>query len=118
VMALVGGIAGTGAGYYSGNYQVNGRNYNYSGYSSTVGSMVSSANVSSAMRAGEINVAALEANMLMDNTILPGEIYGGLFEFDAGKPLMPNTPVRYTVTIPVGTETHQLNLAVRREKVQ
>ena len=116
--AILGGIAGAAGGYYAGTVHVNGNHYNYSGYNSGVGAALASSNVNSAMVAGEINVAALENAMLMDNTILPGEAYGGVFVFDAAKVSSIKNPRSYRVNFKVGNDVHQFDLLVTREQVK
>ncbi|MCM5559157.1 hypothetical protein [Pleomorphomonas sp. JP5] len=115
-LAILGGVAGVASGYYSGSGTVNGQHYTYSGYNGAAGSAIAGANVRSAAAEGEINVAALENNMLMDNTILPGESYGGAFVFDAAKVAKTSDPKQYTITFKIGPDVHKIQLAVTKEK--
>ncbi|WP_126539681.1 hypothetical protein [Oharaeibacter diazotrophicus] len=117
-LAIIGGVAGAAGGYYAGSVNVNGNNYNYSGYNSGVGAALASSNINAATTAGELNVAALENTMLMDNTILPGESYGGLFQFDPAKVAKLTDPKNYIVNFRVGRDLHQIRLTMKREKVQ
>ena len=118
VGALLGGAIGAASGSYSGYGQVNGRNFSYSGYNSGVAAANASALSSAAATAGEINVAALENNMLQDNTILPGEVYGGAFVFD--KPSVTDTmaPKHYVFTIKVGDDTHVVQVNISSKKIR
>ncbi len=117
-LALFGGMAGAASGYYSGSGNVNGNHYSYSGYNSAVGSAVANANIRSAALEGELNVAALESNMLMDNTILPGESYGGAFVFDPAKVKKSSYPKQYTINFKIGNDVHKIQLVVTKEKAQ
>ncbi|WP_370675390.1 hypothetical protein [Pleomorphomonas sp. PLEO] len=117
-LALIGGLAGAAGGYSSGSGTVNGYHYSYSGYNSAAGSALASENIRSATLEGELNVAALENNMLMDNTILPGESYGGAFVFDAAKVNKLSDPKQYTINFKIGTDVHKIQLSVTKEKVQ
>lgn len=117
-LALIGGMAGAASGYYSGSGSVNGYHYSYSGYNSGVGAAVANANIRSAAIDGELNVAALENNMLMDNTILPGESFGGAFVFDAAKVKKTSDPKQYTINFKIGSDVHKIQLAVTKEKAK
>lgn len=117
-LAILGGVAGAAGGYYSGSGNVNGHHFSYSGYSSAAGSALASENIRSAAAEGEINVAALENNMLMDNTILPGESYGGAFVFDAAKVTKLSDPKQYTINLKIGPDIHKIQLVVTKEKAK
>lgn len=117
-LAILGGVAGAASGYYSGSGNVNGYHYSYSGYNSAAGSAIAAENIRSATIEGELNVAALENNMLMDNTILPGESYGGAFVFDAAKVAKLSDPKQYTINFKIGADVHKIQLTVTKEKAQ
>lgn len=65
--------------------------------------------VSNAVVAGQANMAALEQTVMKDNTLLPGEWYGGQLHFappeaDAGG------AKTYKITIPVGADVHEVEV--------
>jgi hypothetical protein len=94
-----------------GAYQVN-----TTGYSPTANA-IAQANASAqneAMIAGTIergqqNMAALERGVIKDNTMLPGEWYGGQLHV---APLVSSSdgPKVYSITITVGTDRHEINI--------
>lgn len=69
-----------------------------------------SANFAAISAQGEQNLAALEHNILKDNTVLPGEWYGGTVVFDPPQSTDgASTP--YTLTVSFGEEEHEFQIS-------
>ncbi len=88
--------------------------YRWTSYNPGAGAAVAAAGgaatgaaVAGTLAQGEANVAALEGSMLMDNTIMPGETYGGAMVF---QPIQadPGATVAkaYVIRIQVGSDVH------------
>jgi hypothetical protein len=59
---------------------------------------------------GAQNLQALEALAIKDNTLLPGETYGGRLAIQG--PEADNTPARsYTLVLPVGSDVHEFHIS-------
>jgi hypothetical protein len=120
---LVGLAAGAGAasaasaGYYNqrsvvttprgATYQVN-----TTGYSPTAAAIAQSnvaanneAMIATTLEQGQRNMAALEQTAIKDNTLLPGEWYGGRLELAAP---IGSERKTYTITITLGSERHEI----------
>jgi hypothetical protein len=125
--ALATGVAAAGnaysasrAGYYNSNstvytprgtYQVN-----TTGYSPTAAAIAQShANaqnaemISATIERGQANLATLERGVIKDNTLMPGEWYGGQLHI---APLVSgDTPTKtYNISILVGPDRHEINI--------
>jgi hypothetical protein len=127
-MAIIGGLAAganaysaSQAGYYRntttvttprGNvYQVQSR-----GYSPTANAIAQSnaaaqneAMISGIVEQGQQNMAALEQGVIKDNTLLPGEWYGGQLHL---QPLSRDGegPKQYSIALLVGNERHEIDV--------
>lgn len=60
---------------------------------------------------GEINIAILENVMLKDNTVMPGEIYGGVIQFQGAAYSSHSDERSYRLVIPVGNDMHTFYLS-------
>ena len=126
--AIIGGLAAganaysaSRAGYYNqtstvhtprGSYQVQ-----TTGYSPTAAAIAQSnasaqneAMIAATIERGQQNMAALEQGVMKDNTLLPGEWYGGQLhlqplsnEGDAAK--------TYSITLRVGSDRHEIDIS-------
>jgi hypothetical protein len=127
--AIIGGLAAganaysaSRAGYYNqsstvvtprgGVYQVN-----TTGYSPTANVIAQSnaaaqneAMIGSMIERGQQNMAALEQGIIKDNTLMPGEWYGGQLVL---QPLNSDSdgPKNYTIALLVGTERHEVDIS-------
>jgi hypothetical protein len=127
--AIIGGLAAganaysaSRAGYYNqsstvvtprgGVYQVN-----TSGYSPTANAIAQSnaaaqneAMIGSMIERGQQNMAALEQGIIKDNTLMPGEWYGGQLVL---QPLSSDGdgPKTYTISLLVGSDRHEIDVS-------
>ncbi|MDI4655562.1 hypothetical protein [Xanthobacter autotrophicus] len=124
---LVGVAAGANAaaasrsGYYTNTSQVYSRygtaTVVTNGYSPTANA-VAQANasyqnaqmVNSAVERGQQNLATLEREVLKDNTMMPGEWYGGQVVFDPPQTSTGDQKA-YRITISVGGERHEVDVS-------
>jgi hypothetical protein len=122
VAAGANAAAASQAGYYHSNatvYSPGGvRNVSISGYSPTAAAIAQSnaaaqndAMIASVVERGQQNMAMLERNVIKDNTLLPGEWYGGLVVFDPPEGEGEKT---YQITVQVGSDTHHIEVAQNR----
>ena len=94
-----------------GTYQVN--TVGYSPTANAVAQANASAQneaiISATIERGQQNMAALERGVIKDNTMLPGEWYGGQLHV---APLISSSdgPKMYSITIMVGTDRHEINI--------
>jgi hypothetical protein len=127
-VAIVGGLAAganaysaSRAGYYNrtstvstprGTYQVH-----TTGYSPTANAIAQSnaaaqndAMISGIVEQGQQNMAALEQGIIKDNTLLPGEWYGGQLHL---QPLSREgeDAKQYSIALLVGTERHEIDIS-------
>jgi hypothetical protein len=59
---------------------------------------------------GQRNLAQLEQSVIKDNTLLPGEWYGGQLHFQKPSRLEGDNGAKtYSISIRVGSDTHQIN---------
>ncbi len=111
------------AGYYNANATVVGpggvRNVSISGYDPTAAAIAQAqaaaqndAMIANTIERGRQNLDTLERSVIKDNTLLPGEWYGGQLVFD---PSDGDIRKNYQITIQVGPDTHQIDIA--RERV-
>ncbi|MEP9349173.1 hypothetical protein [Xanthobacter sp. KR7-225] len=124
---LVGVAAGANAaaasrsGYYTNTSQVYSRygtaTVVTSGYSPTANA-IAQANASyqnaqmidAAVARGQANLANLERDVIKDNTMMPGEWYGGQVVFDPPQTTTGNQKA-YRITINVGGERHEVDVS-------
>lgn len=132
--AILTGVA-AGANAYSasragyGNYSAttmssSGRTYNTSGtfYSPTAAAIAqgnaaaqNDAMISSTIERGQQNMAMLEQAVIKDNTLLPGEWYGG--QLHLSPPANPSQgPKTYSITLLVGGERHVIDVSQVAER--
>jgi hypothetical protein len=64
--------------------------------------------IASAVETGQRNLEALERSAIKDNTLLPGEWYGGQLQFDP--PSGDDEQKNYVITIQIGNDAHQINV--------
>jgi len=126
--AFIGGLAvaansysASRAGYYNntstvstprGTYRVN-----TTGYSPTAAAIAQTnaaaqneAIIAITIEQGQRNMADLERGVIKDNTLLPGEWYGGQLHF---QPLNSDAdgPKRYSITIVIGSDRHEIEIS-------
>jgi hypothetical protein len=63
--------------------------------------------ISSAVETGQRNLANLEHTVIKDDTLLPGEWYGGQLQFE---PPNGSAPKDHSITVQIGTDTHLINV--------
>jgi len=127
--AVLVGVAAAGnaasaanAGYYHSNSTVitprgGVYNVNTTGYNPTAASIAQNraaaqneAMVSATIERGQANLAALESSVIKDNTLMPGEWYGGQLHI---QPLVSQgaaSTKTYQITINVGPERHEFRI--------
>ena len=128
VIAAIGvGLAAAGnsmsaanAGYYHANSTVytprGAYMVNTTGYSPTAAAIAqtnaSAQNaqmIGATIEQGQANMTALEGTVIKDNTLLPGEWYGGALYLQP--PSSDDGPVKiYTITVSVGTDRHEISV--------
>lgn len=115
-------ISAASAGNYSGTAVVNtprGAAFvNYQGYNPAAAAIAqdraaaqNDAMIANVVETGQRNLAALEQTVIKDDTLLPGEWYGGQLQFDAPEGSGPKT---YTITVPINGDTHQFEVVQAR----
>lgn len=108
------------AGYYSGSGTIRGpygmSHVTYSGYDPTAASIArtqaaiqNDIMITRAVERGQSNLAQLENTILKDNTVFPGEWYGGQLRFERPK---TGHPKSYLITVPVGADVHRISVSV------
>jgi hypothetical protein len=123
--ALATGLAAAGnsmsaanAGYYNGTATVYGprgvSTVNVSGYDPTAAAIAQNraaaqndAMIANTIATGQRNMDVLERSAIKDNTLLPGEWYGGQLQFDAPG---GSGAKSYVITLPVGGDVHQIEV--------
>lgn len=110
------------AGYYNSNSTVTtprGNTYQVAttGYSPTAAAIAQSnaaiqneAMISSTLEYGQRNLAALERGVIKDNTLLPGEWYGGQLHLQAPATPKSGAAKTYSLTLNVGSDRHQIDI--------
>jgi hypothetical protein len=129
VAALATGLAAAGnsmsaanAGYYNANATVYGsggiRNVSITGYDSRAAAIAQSnaavqneAMIASTIERGRQNLDVLERSVIKDNTLFPGEWYGGQLVFE---PPEGDADKNYQITIQVGPDLHQIDISQER----
>jgi hypothetical protein len=111
--------AASNAGYYHGNAAVSGpygvSHVSYTGYNPTAAAiaqtnvaMQNEAMIDNAVEAGKRDMAMLENTIIKDDTIMPGEWYGGTVQFDP--PGGSSWPKTFTISVEVGSELHEVQV--------
>ncbi len=108
------------AGYYNANSTVYTSRGAYqvhtTGYSPTAAAIAQSnasaqnaEMISATIERGQQNLALLEQGVIKDNTLMPGEWYGG--QLHIAPVASDETPVKsYTISVLVGSERHEINI--------
>lgn len=110
----------SGAGYYNSNSTVYTQRGVYqvstTGYSPTAAAIAqTNANaqnaemISATIERGQANMAMLERGIIKDNTLMPGEWYGGLLHL---QPLVSGdgSQKTYTISVLVGSDRHEITI--------
>jgi hypothetical protein len=63
--------------------------------------------ISGVIERGQQNLASLESEVIKDNTMMPGEWYGGQLQFD---PPQSDGVRSYRITIQIGAERHEVDI--------
>jgi hypothetical protein len=112
--------AASQAGYYNANATVSGprggvSNVSIHGYDPTAAAIAQSnaaaqndAMIASTIENGRRNLDVLEKAVIKDNTLFPGEWYGGQVQFD---PLNDNVGKTIVISIQVGSDLHQIEVS-------
>jgi hypothetical protein len=67
--------------------------------------------VNAAIRGGDSNLAALEREVIKDNTLLPGEWYGGTLHVQPPADGSDSSaPKRYSIAMTIGPDTHTIDV--------
>jgi hypothetical protein len=114
-------VSASRAGYYNsqstvytprGNYTVN-----TTGYSPTANAIAQAnaaaqneAMISATVERGQANLANLERGVIKDNTLLPGEWYGGQVHIQPLASDDSSDGRTYTIALAVGTDRHEINI--------
>ena len=115
--------AASRSGYYNATGTVYGpggvRTFNVSGYSPTANAIATArasaeneAMIANVVETGRRNMDALEENVIKDNTLMPGEWYGGQLHFD---PPAHDSEKAFRIAVRVGGEVHEID--VKHEQV-
>lgn len=67
--------------------------------------------VDNAVASGQMNLAALEQNVIKDNTVMPGEWVGGQLHIEPPQADAAGGPKAYVITVPVGGEVHEITVS-------
>ncbi|WP_439360975.1 hypothetical protein [Bradyrhizobium sp. DASA03007] len=67
--------------------------------------------IASTVEAGQRNMAILEQSVIKDNTLMPGEWYGGQLHLAPPVASDGGGPKTYTVVITVGADRHVIDIA-------
>jgi hypothetical protein len=120
-------VSASQAGYYrsdstvttprGGTYQVQ-----TTGYSPTAAAIAQSnaaaqneAMVSNTIAQGQQNLAVLEQSVIKDNTLMPGEWYGGLLHLEPPVTARSDTAKTYSIALLVGGDSHQIDVVQERQ---
>lgn len=106
-------------GYYSGNATVYGprgvSTVHVSGYSPVANAIAqdraasqNEAMIAGAIEQGQANLAALEGTIIKDNTVMPGEWYGGALVFDAPQ---DDGGKNFQISVQIGSDRHEFNVS-------
>jgi hypothetical protein len=111
-------MSAANAGHYNTSATVYGPNgistVNVSGYDPAAAAIAqqnaavqNEAMIASAVETGQRNLAILERSVIKDNTLFPGEWYGGQLQFESPE---GSGPKAYVITVQVGADVHQINV--------
>jgi hypothetical protein len=112
--------AASQAGYYNSTSTVSGPRGTYTvnttGYSPTAAAIAQSnasvqndAMISATIERGQANLVNLERSVMKDNTLLPGEWYGGQLHI---QPLAQSSETKYyNIVLMVGPDRHEIEIA-------
>lgn len=125
VSAGANAYAASQAGYYNASgtaYTARGPvNYTVSGYSPTAAAIARSnasatnaAMIDRAVETGQRNMAALEQQVLKDNTVMPGEWVGG--QVHVAPPVNDPDGKFYVIRVVVGSDVHEIDVAQTQTK--
>jgi hypothetical protein len=117
-------MAASQAGYYNANSTVVGPRGTYnvqtSGYSPAAAAVAQAnanaqndAMISATIERGQANMATLEATVIKDNTLFPGEWYGGRLYIQP--PVSSDGAKTYQIAINVGPDRHEIDLSQTRK---
>ncbi|MGY4356303.1 hypothetical protein ACVWZ3_007149 [Bradyrhizobium sp. i1.3.6] len=67
--------------------------------------------ISATVEAGQRNMAVLEQSVIKDNTLMPGEWYGGQLHLAPPVASESGGPKAYTIVITVGQDRHVIDIA-------
>ncbi|WP_157461158.1 hypothetical protein [Bradyrhizobium genomosp. I (2014)] len=67
--------------------------------------------IAATVETGQRNMAALEQAVIKDNTLMPGEWYGGQLHLAPPVASESGGPKTYTIVITVGTDRHVIDIA-------
>lgn len=106
-------------GYYSGTANVYGPHgvstVYVSGYSPVANAIAqgnaaaqNEAMIASAIEQGQANLANLERSVIKDNTVMPGEWYGGALVFDAPQ---SEDGKDFQISVQIGLDRHEFNIS-------
>jgi hypothetical protein len=118
-------MAASQAGYYNANSTVTTSRGTYnvqtSGYSPAAAAAAQAnanaqndAMISATIERGQANMAALEATVIKDNTLFPGEWYGGRLYIRP--PVSSDGAKTYQIAINVGPDKHEIDLSQTRTR--
>ncbi len=116
VGALLVGVAAA-----SNSYAAQNASYTRSGHYSPIAGAINGARadaqnaalIDSTVAASQLNLAALEQNVIKDNTLLPGEWVGGQLHIEPPEGGTAGPKV-YVITVPVGDEVHEITVSQGR----
>lgn len=77
----------------------------------TNASVQNAAMIDSVVNQGQQNMAALEATVIKDNTLLPGEWYGGSLHLSPPNNPPSGSEKSYSITIAVGPDRHTIDIS-------
>ncbi len=66
--------------------------------------------IGNVVETGQRNMAVLERTVIKDNTLMPGEWYGGSLTFESPRQA-DNEPKTYSISIPVGDDVHIIDIS-------
>jgi hypothetical protein len=66
--------------------------------------------IDAAIKDGHANLAALEREVIKDNTLMPGEWYGGLLHVAPPADASGTGPKRYAIALTVGADRHEIDV--------
>lgn len=117
--------AASSAGYYTASGTVSSpygvSHVSVSGYDPSAAAIATanaaatnSAMIADAVETGQRNLAALEQTILKDNTVMPGEWYGGRVVIAAPKIIAADKAKVYRITVTFGGDVHEIDVTQSR----